>query len=290
MTARVISLAYLRMGAESLATWVDFAERFIGAMVAERSDDRLLLRLDHYSYRFDIRPASAGGVQAVGWEVKGPQELAEIRGRLTDAGFEVRDFDADQVAERRISGGLTFRDPDDNFDLEVIWGLKSEVARFASKLGAEFVAGDLGLGHLFQVVTSEEAYARLYFDIFGFLLSDHIDFPGPAVGVFTHCNPRHHSFAFSENTVRRPGIGHFMVETTELDIIGRCMDLVDSEGVQVVQTFGKHTNDKMVSLYIVTPSDVAVEFGTGGILIDDDTWRPVRYDAAHYWGHKRDQN
>lgn len=287
MNARVISLAYLRMGAESLDKWVDFAEGFFGAMVAEQSEDRLLLRLDHYTYRFDIRPAETGGVQAVAWEVKGPRELAEIRGRVTEAGYSVSDFDADQIAERRISGGFTFRDPDDNFDLEIIWGLKSEVARFASKLGAEFVAGDLGLGHLFQVVTSEETYAKLYFDIFSFRLSDHIDFPG-AVGVFTHCNPRHHSFAFSENTARPPGIGHFMIETTDLDVIGRTMDLVDEEGVKVVQTFGKHTNDKMVSLYFLTPSDVAVEFGTGGILIDDETWRPVRYDAAHYWGHKRD--
>lgn len=289
MTARVISLAYLRLGAESLDAWADFAERFIGAMVAERTDDRLLLRLDHYSYRFDIRPAAAGGVQVVGWEVRGPRELAEIRARLEAADYAVSDLSADQVAERRISGGFAFRDPDDNFDIEVVWGLKSDVVRFASPLGASFVAGDLGLGHLFQAVTSEDVYARLYFDIFGFLLSDHIDFPG-AVGVFTHCNPRHHSFAFSENPARKPGIGHFMVETTELDVIGRCMDLVDEEGVRVVQTFGRHTNDRMTSLYIVTPSDVAMEFGTGGILIDDETWRPVRYDAAHYWGHKRDEH
>ena len=71
---------------------------------AEQSEDRLLLRLDHYTYRFDIRPAETGGVQAVAWEVKGPRELAEIRGRVTEAGYSVSDFDADQIAERRISG------------------------------------------------------------------------------------------------------------------------------------------------------------------------------------------
>jgi 3,4-dihydroxy-9,10-secoandrosta-1,3,5(10)-triene-9,17-dione 4,5-dioxygenase len=30
---------------------------------------------------------------------------------------------------------------------------------------------------------------------------------------------------------------------------------------------------------------VGLEFGTGGIKIDDETWTPTRYDTAHFWGH-----
>ena len=37
----------------------------------------------------------------------------------------------------------------------------------------------------------------------------------------------------------------------------------------IVQTLGMHTNDKTISFYAGTPAGFAVEYGTGGILIDD---------------------
>lgn len=289
MTAQVTSLGYLRFGATDLDHWADFGQRVLGLMVAEKTDDRLLLRLDEFEYRLDIVPAEQGGVQAVGWEVDGPDSLREIIGRLEGDGYAVEWLDDAARRHRRVSEVVRFRDPDDGFDLELFWGLKNATPRFASPLGAQFVAGRLGLGHVFQAVNDEPTYQHLYMDLLGFKLSDHIDFTEETVGTFLHCNPRHHSYAFSNNPKRPRGIGHFMLEVTELDILGRAMDIVDDENIRVVQTFGRHTNDKMVSQYIITPSDVALEFGTGGILIDDDTWRPTRYDIAHYWGHKRDQ-
>ncbi len=289
MNATVISLGYLRLGAEDLEAWREFAENLLGAMVAENDADRMLLRIDHYAYRLDIRRTNTGGVLAAGWEVKGPHELAELVARLEEHRYAVERLDATAAKERMVSEVVRFRDPEDNYDLELFWGLKSATPRFASPLGATFVAGDLGLGHLFHACTDAAKYSELYFDILGFELSDHIDFPpdGDIVGIFTHCNPRHHSFAFAENAMRKQGIGHFMLEVTELDILGRALDYIEEKNVPVVQTFGRHTNDKMVSVYVLTPSGVAMEFGTGGILIDDATWRPVRYDIAHYWGHHR---
>ncbi|MDO5681379.1 MAG: VOC family protein [Propionibacteriaceae bacterium] len=289
MPATVISLGYLRLGATDLDAWAEFAENLIGAMVAEADDERMLLRIDHYAYRLDIRKNETGGVLAAGWEVRSAKDLQEIVTRLEAHGYAVEWLGADAARERMVSEVVRFRDPEDNYDLELFWGLKSATPRFASPLGATFVADNLGLGHLFHACTDASKYSELYFDILGFQLSDHIDFPpdGEIVGVFTHCNPRHHSFAFAANAMRKQGIGHFMLEVTELDILGRALDYIEEKGIPVVQTFGRHTNDKMVSVYVLTPSGVAMEFGTGGILIDDATWRPVRYDIAHYWGHHR---
>lgn len=289
MTTAVTSLGYLRLGATDLDRWADFAQRVLGLMVADQTSERLLLRMDHHAYRLDIVAADQGGVQAVGWEVDGPASLRELVSRLEAEGHHVEWLDDGARRHRMVSEVVRFRDPDGALDLELFWGLKNATARFASPIGASFVAGGLGLGHVFQVVNDEEAHQHLYMDVLGFRLSDHIDFTADTVGTFLHCNPRHHSFAFSDNPKRPKGVGHFMMEVTELDVLGRAMDIVDAENVKIVQTFGRHTNDKMVSQYILTPSDVALEFGTGGILIDDETWRPTRYDAAHYWGHKRDE-
>ncbi|MDO5498284.1 MAG: VOC family protein [Propionibacteriaceae bacterium] len=286
MTARVISLGYIRFGATSLSDWTDFAENVLGLQAVPAGEGRLLLRNDHHDYRLDIRQADEPGVQALGWEVRSQTDLDTIVERLESAGYAVEQLDEAATAERMVSAAVKLRDPDDKFDLELFWGLHSATDRFVSPLGASFVADNLGLGHIFQVVSDAARTEELYFDIFGFRLSDHIDFGGGVVGTFTHCNPRHHTFAFAENPKRPLGVGHFMLEVTELDIIGRAMDRIDDEKIPLIRHFGKHTNDKMVSLYVVTPSNVGLEFGTGGIRIDDATWRPVRYDEAHYWGHQ----
>ena len=37
-------------------------------------------------------------------------------------------------------------------------------------------------------------------------------------------------------------------------------------------TLGRHTNDLMTSFYVRTPSGFEIEYGTGGLVVDDDTW------------------
>lgn len=86
---------------------------------------------------------------------------------------------------------------------------------------------------------------------------------------------------------RKLGIGHIMMEVTDLDAVGRAYDKVLDGAAPLYSSLGRHTNDKMTSFYCGSPSGLGIEFGTGGIIIDDDVWRPTRYSEAHYWGHKR---
>jgi 3,4-dihydroxy-9,10-secoandrosta-1,3,5(10)-triene-9,17-dione 4,5-dioxygenase len=41
----------------------------------------------------------------------------------------------------------------------------------------------------------------------------------------------------------------------------------------------------MFSYYAASPSGIAVEYGTDGIRVDDETWTVQNFDAASYWGH-----
>ena len=287
MTAKVKALGYAVVTAPDLEAWVEFGSRMLGLQVAHRDEDRLLLRMDHYAYRFDVRRAEEGGALALGWDVGGPEALAELTARLTAAGYTVEQGEAQLIEERMVVDLVRFRDPEDVIDHELFWGLKSTTERFVSPIGATFVAGDLGMGHAFQALHhGTDAYNRLFREILGFRLSDHIEMPGD-LGTFLHCNPRHHSFAFANAPHRKAGIGHFMVEIDDLDLLGRQWDAVQESDVTILSTFGKHTNDKMISFYVRSPSGFGIEFGVGGILVDDETWLPVRYDSAHYWGHKR---
>ena len=159
---------------------------------------------------------------------------------------------------------------------------------FVSPTGARFTTrarnGEpMGFGHVLQAVSDIPKYEELYFNLLGFRLSDHIE-RGDADLHFTHCNPRQHSFAFAQ---REPaGVGHFMLEVDDLDMVGRAYDKVlEHKMAPLLSTLGKHTNDKMTSFYMRNPSGFGVEYGTGGLQIDDAVWVPTRYKDAHYWGH-----
>ena len=45
-------------------------------------------------------------------------------------------------------------------------------------------------------------------------------------------------------------------------------------------SLGRHTNDLMTSFYVRTPSGFEIEYGTGGIVVDDDTWTVGSTTAA----------
>lgn len=283
--AEVIGLGYVVVEAHDLAAWKAFACELLGLQPAVETPDRLVLRMDEKAYRLDIRRRAAEGVTAIGWEVKGPRELEEISKLLESNGYSVKRAGADAIKERQVSGLVEFDDPAGQ-RLELFWGLMESKQRFVSPTGARFVTGAGGMGHIFQFATDGAAQSKLYQELLGFRLSDFIDFGPGLSGTFLHANQRHHSFAFAP-IPGLTGVGHLMFEVDDLDLIGRAWDKVQDGAAPVAATFGKHTNDEMLSFYVKTPSGFQVEYGYGGKLIDDATWAPARYDSASYWGHRK---
>ena len=51
-------------------------------------------------------------------------------------------------------------------------------------------------------------------------------------------------------------------------------------------SLGRHTNDMMTSFYVRTPSGFEIEYGTGGLLVDEENWKVETYDATSFWGHR----
>ncbi|CAB4947988.1 MAG: glyoxalase [Actinobacteria bacterium] len=286
MDASVKALGYVVIETTDPQAWLEFGTRVLG-LQAVQEEDRLLMRMDDFVYRLDVRSGSEDGIVAIGWDVGDAATLSELSARLTAAGYAVEQADSAKARERQVDALAIFRDPDDQMDVELYWALRKSNNLFVSPTGANFVTDGVGLGHVFQAVSDEAAYRRLYMDILGFRLSDHIDFPNGGQGVFLHCNSRHHSMAFGQLAGRKLGIGHIMMEVSDLEIVGRAYDKVLDGAAPLFSSLGKHTNDKMTSFYCGSPSAFGIEYGTGGIVIDDDVWRPTRYSEAHYWGHHR---
>jgi 3,4-dihydroxy-9,10-secoandrosta-1,3,5(10)-triene-9,17-dione 4,5-dioxygenase len=281
----VTSLGYVVVSSGDLEGWESFATGLLGLQVAGRTPESLVLRADRYRSRVRVEQGDAEGVVVLGWEVAGPAELDSLAARLCDAGYDVVRESTVRARQRGVTGLLSFVDPD-GLGVELFYGQEVDPRPFVSPTGARFVTGAGGLGHVFQLVEDEAAFRRLYLEVLGFRVSDYIDL-GSLVGTFLHCNPRHHSYAFAAVPGRSRGVGHLMLEVDDLDVLGRAYDrVVKDAAAPLAISLGRHTNDRMVSFYVNSPSGFEVEYGTGGILVDDATWRASRYDRPNAWGHE----
>ena len=79
-----------------------------------------------------------------------------------------------------------------------------------------------------------------------------------------------------------------MLELFSLDDVGQGYDLVQSDPDKIAVTLGRHSGDYVTSFYTWNPSGFMVEYGWGGQVVDDSTWKPFeRKHGPSLWGHDR---
>jgi 3,4-dihydroxy-9,10-secoandrosta-1,3,5(10)-triene-9,17-dione 4,5-dioxygenase len=76
-----------------------------------------------------------------------------------------------------------------------------------------------------------------------------------------------------------------MVEAATLDDVGRALDRAGTYEVPMMHSLGKHTNDHMVSFYVWSPENYAVEFGWNGLKVPEPVPVYEITDGA-FWGHR----
>ncbi|MDX6740784.1 VOC family protein [Actinocorallia sp. A-T 12471] len=289
--ARVKELAYTVYEVSDLADWERFAVELLGMQTGERTADTLTLRMDHKAHRWICERGPANDLAATGYAVADEADLAELVSRLRNAGVQVAEGDAALAAARKVERIAVTADPLGN-RIELVVGLADAATPFASeRLLGGFVTGKGGAGH--SVLTEQEAeratLLAFYTDLLGFRVSDFIEeevAPGIVASVvFLHCNERHHSLAFAGMPFPKR-IHHFMVEADNMLDVGRAYDRCMDAGQQFEMTLGMHPNDRMFSFYVRTPSGFNVEFGWGGLVIDESTWEVEHFDRLSSWGHR----
>jgi 2,3-dihydroxybiphenyl 1,2-dioxygenase len=279
----VAQLGYLGFAVADLDAWERFAVDVLGLVVAARdAGGAFTLRMDGHAQRFFV---DRGGddVAFIGWEAPDAATLDELADRLRAAGHDVEAAPGDG---RRVDRLIRFRDPA-GIPTEIYCGPALAAEPFRSPVTRSgFVADDQGLGHVVVSTIDKQESVRFYRDLLGFRLSDHIvtEFWGHAVDLsFFHANRRHHSIALGDRQRKR--IHHFMIEARSMDDVGLAFDRALRAGVKIVQTLGRHPNDRMFSFYAKTPSGFQFEYGWGGREVDDAAWQPATYDRISEWGH-----
>ncbi|WP_020671783.1 iron-dependent extradiol dioxygenase HsaC [Amycolatopsis nigrescens] len=288
------SLGYLRIEATDMAKWREYGLKVLGMIEGKGADpDALYLRMDDFPARLVVFPGERDRLAQAGWETANAGELDEIRGRLESNGVPYKEGTAEQLADRRVDGLISFEDPSGN-TLEVFHGVALEHRRVVSPYGHRFVTEEQGLGHVVLSTHDDEAALRFYRDVLGFRLRDSMKLPPQLVGRpedgdpawlrFFGCNPRHHSLAFLPMPTPS-GIVHLMVEVENTDDVGLCLDRAIRRKVPMSATLGRHVNDLMLSFYMKTPGGFDVEFGCEGRTVDDESWIARESTAVSLWGH-----
>ena len=287
MTHAVQQLGYLGFDVKDLAAWERFGTEVLGMTVSRRDEGRgFALRMDGHAHRLFIEQNGGDDLGFVGWQVGTDAELDALAALLRQKGVEVTEGTEELAARRGVRRLVCFTDPGGN-PTELFVDATLAPAPFKSDVvRSGFVADEHGLGHLVLSAKSQAESKAFYADLLGFRLSDRIvtEIHGFHVDiVFMHANARHHSVAFGDQQKKR--LHHFMVEAKSIDDVGLALDRTMKAGLRIMQTLGRHPNDRMLSFYAKTPSGFQFEFGWGGRLLDDATHETTTYDQVSEWGH-----
>jgi biphenyl-2,3-diol 1,2-dioxygenase len=288
----IVGLGYIGLNVSDPAAWKRWAGDFLGMMEAPESPTGMeRLRFDDHAWRIALEPGDKDDLAWIGLEVAGPAELATLSERLAAHGVAVETADRDLLAERGVLLLVRCQDPE-GLTVELYCGAtRLTDVPFVSPTGAGFVTGEQGLGHLALSATDLAATRRFYLELLGFRQSDTIRMAmGPGFHIdleFYFCNPRHHTLAIAPVPMPLPKrLHHMMVEVETSDQVGFALDRAERTGTRLKRTLGRHSNDKMLSFYVETPSGFELEYGCEGLQVDSRTCTMARYDAISSWGHK----
>lgn len=280
------SLGYLGFTTPAIDAWPGFATDVLGCMVLDGAQPGVVrLGMDDAAWRLQLEPGDIDDLAYIGWEMSNEQELRDHLDRLRDAGIEVVVGDDSLKADRCANQLYWFIDPI-GFRHELVLGRLTVPGMFrpGRPMVSRFVTGEQGLGHVVLGVPDLAAAHQFYTEVLGLELSDTLIARGGSFEArFYHCNGRHHSLAIGETPGYR-GIDHIMMEVGHLDDVGFGQDACRGAGVRIVKELGRHTNDKMISFYLQTPSTFLIEYGWGGLNIDP-AWVTNLYRTGSAWGH-----
>ncbi len=285
------SLGYVGIESTQWKLWEEVGPAVFGfGLAPPAADDGVRLRIDDRHHRIAIHPSESDKLSYIGWEVATSDDFQAAWSELQAKDVAVHEGSPDENESRRVQRMIHFQDPA-GFRHEIFFGPEERYRSFAadSRHGG-FVTGNQGMGHIVLIVPDTAPMHQFVTEILPFNLTDMVTSPrGNA--LFYRLNPRHHSLALIGAGQRR-GLHHIMVQVNRLDDLGLAYDRVQEriaaqEDMALRITLGRHATDQMVSFYVDTPSGFTVEYGWGGLEIDDSDWVVKTATLpAEVWGHK----
>ncbi|MBN3804802.1 glyoxalase [Paraburkholderia sp. Ac-20336] len=288
------SLGYTVFQVSNLRKWEDFAVDVLGLMAGQRNSGSLGLRMDEYAQRILLEEGRDDDIAAAGWQFDTEDELHAYITRLKSTGLPVRDGGKDLAASRQVERVFCCDDPNGfvhEFYCGPTYAPGSAPFHSARLKGAGFETGRLGMGHILPVSKDYVRSLDFYKNVLGLRISDTIrdshTMPGVMIdATFFHTRTgRHHSLATASMPFPKR-LHHVLLEVQSIDDVGMAYDRCLNAGLTIHAGLGHHPNDQMFSFYVQTPSGFGLEYGYGGVVIDDLAWEVKNYSQLSDWGHR----
>jgi 2,3-dihydroxybiphenyl 1,2-dioxygenase len=271
----ISGLGYVTIAAKDIGAWESFAQDILGMSATRNDDGSLNLRMDDQEWRIRVALGAEDDLDVIGWEVADHASFDNLLLSLAESGWPAEVADAQAAAQRGVKRLALLRDPDGNPHELFVAARKLPQKPFVSPQGCQFKTSGIGLGHLAMTCQDLPAMVGFYTKLLGFRVSDYIDTEviadNPLALTFLRCNGRHHSLALAQANLPKRLL-HLMVEVTSIDEVGFALTRCEDAGIRLGFSLGRHTNDQMLSFYPCSPSGFDIEFGFGGLLVDDDNW------------------
>ncbi|GAB3278822.1 VOC family protein [Parahaliea aestuarii] len=294
----ISSMGYVFIAARDPQQWLSYGTEVLGMMQAPGmpAGDSVYLKIDERPFRFAVVPGEEDHLLCCGLEVRDGAALDQLCKRLEEAGVAFAWGSAAEAGERCVRRFIRCSDPSGN-RLEIYCGATLDYLKFVSPQGiAGFETGcngSAGFGHAVLPASKLEETHAFYTELLGMGDTDYMNFrfsedpADPGLGLyFLHAdNPRHHSLALFE-CENAAGCIHLMLEVSTVDEVGYCLDRVLARDIPVTSTLGRHTNDRMLSFYMMTPGGFPLEFGCQGLQMDWSDYTPTVSATPSLWGHK----
>jgi len=288
---KINALGYLGFESPDAKEWESFGPEIFGLGLADPGPDgTVYLRMDDRHHRIAIHPGAENRLAYIGWELRDRKAFRDAITELDTKGYPYELGTPEECEERTVTGIIRLRDPHD-FVHELFYAAMFTAGSFIpGKPSHGFVAGSDGVGHVVMVVPqwSDDMDAFVN-DILGMELFAGYLAPTPDGGLFGpqffRCNPRSHALGY----VTIPGlkgVQHIAIEGKSLDDVGKAYDLVQERDMQITMTLGRHMMDTLVSFYMRSPTGFDIEFGAGGVVLDDETFVQEKPSTPEVWGHK----
>jgi len=286
-----IESAYVVLEVTDVAANADFWTSIIGVSAqADTTDGLSAFTVDDAVHRILLMEGSRNDIAAYGVEATSQEAFDAVRNRLHAIGYETTD-DHELAKARRVDRLFTVAAP---------WGRPVEVVQGLERLSEPptlplmpggFLTKDQGFGHVVVATIDFDESYRFLTEGIGFAQSDWLEMEimeGVELEVkFFHCNARHHSFAMARAPFELPTlIHHIMLETKDVNDVGRAFDRVWNSPLGIANGLGLHDNDRMFSFYVISPGGYQVEVGHGARTIEQPWTENRRYDRISLWGHQ----
>ena len=273
-------LGYVALNVTDIARSTTFYRDLTGLAVSESEPDHTALRCGRDHHNVLLYQAAEPGLKRIAFELETAADLDAARNHLEKLGVAVIDVDMEERRQLKLGAAFRFRVPDCGICLEFFVQIMQMALPYVPT-----VAKIERLGHVVVNVRQFDKVLGFMTQKLGFCISDQV----PGFAAFLRCfpNPLHHSLAILSGTDDHLNHVNFMV--TDIDDIGRGMNRMKRNNVDIVFGPGRHQPSESIFLYFLDPDRMSVEYSFGMETFPEVSAREPRLlqpipEALDLWG------